>query len=51
MCSISVDPMPSMIRTPVARWKASQVAAGRCSPAETADLSEPSEAPAASIAL
>ena len=51
MCSISVAPIPSMIRTPVASRNASHVAAGRCSPAETAALSEGSVAPAASIAL
>ena len=36
MCSISVEPMPSMSRTPVASCTASHVAAGRCSPADTA---------------
>jgi hypothetical protein len=35
MCSISVAPMPSMIRTPVASWNASQVDFGSASPAET----------------
>ena len=36
MCSISVEPMPSTIATPVASRNASQVARGRCSPADTA---------------
>ena len=31
----SVAPIPSMILTPVARWKSSHTAAGRCSPADT----------------
>ena len=35
MCSISVAPMPSMIARPVACLKASKVAAGSVSPAET----------------
>ena len=51
MCSISVAPIPSMIRTPVASRNACHVAAGRCSPAETAAVSDGSVAPAASIAL
>ena len=53
MCSISVLPMPSMISTPVASRNASQVAFGRCSPAETAFRRARSWSvlPAASIAL
>ena len=35
MCSISVAPIPSMIRTAVASWKSSHTARGRCSPADT----------------
>ena len=35
MCSISVDPMPSMTLKPHASWTASQVAFGSVSPAET----------------
>ncbi len=33
-CSISVEPMPSMISMPVACFQASNVAAGSVSPAE-----------------
>ncbi len=53
MCSISVDPIPSMIFTPVASLNACQTAPGRCSPAETAARSEDSRCadPPASIAL
>ena len=53
MCSISVDPMPSMIRSPVASRKACHVVAGRCSPAETARRSPRScsPRPAPTIAL
>jgi 2-aminobenzoate-CoA ligase len=51
MCSISVEPMPSMISTPVASRNASQTAFGRCSPAETAFRSDGTVLPAASIAL
>ena len=51
MCSISVDPIPSMIAIPVASRNACHVAAGRCSPADTACRRVGSEAPAASIAL
>ena len=54
MWSISVAPMPSMICTPVASRNASQVAFGRCSPAETAVLRLGSSRPAVmrgSIAL
>ena len=40
MWIISVDPMPSTIRTPVASCQASEVAAGRVSPAETQVLSD-----------
>ena len=35
MCSISVVPMPSMMRTPVACSQASKVESGSDSPAET----------------
>jgi hypothetical protein len=35
MCSISVAPMPSMIRMPVAARQASNVALGSASPADT----------------
>ena len=35
MCSISVEPMPSMMARPVAWRKSSQTDLGRCSPAET----------------
>ena len=35
MCSISVAPIPSMMRSPVARSHASNVASGSASPAET----------------
>ncbi len=53
MCSISVDPMPSMILTPVASWNAFQVATGRCSPADTQRrrLDSPAVASPAIIAL
>ena len=34
-CSISVEPMPSMIAMPVAWWNSSHTDFGRCSPAET----------------
>ncbi len=34
MCSISVEPMPSMIEMPVASRKSSHTDLGRCSPAE-----------------
>ena len=53
MCSISVDPMPSMILTPVASWNAFQVATGRCSPADTQRrrLDKPAVASPAIIAL
>ena len=35
MCSISVEPIPSMMRTPVADSHSARVAAGSVSPAET----------------
>ena len=35
MCSISVEPMPSMIHSPVASWNASETARGSGSPADT----------------
>ena len=35
MCSISVEPMPSMMRTPTSSNQASEVAAGKGSPAAT----------------
>jgi hypothetical protein len=40
MCIISVAPMPSTMARPVASRQACQVAAGRCSPAETQVASE-----------
>ena len=52
MCSISVEPMPSMMARPVARWKSSHTDLGRCSPAEMhrrSDFSEPAF-PAATMA-
>jgi hypothetical protein len=34
MCSISVEPMPSRISTPVFSWKLLEIWGGRASPAE-----------------
>ena len=52
MCSISVAPMPSMMRSPVASWTSRQTDAGSASPAETARRRPASRSawPAASIA-
>ena len=52
MCSISVEPIPSMIRSPVASWKLSHTARGSVSPAETQRRRLPSAGalPAATIA-
>ena len=40
MCSISVDPIPSMMRMPVFSYQASDTPAGSGSPAETHVRSE-----------
>jgi len=52
MCSISVEPMPSMMARPVASRNSSHTDLGRCSPAETQRCSffSAGALPAASIA-